>query len=73
MLPRFFELCVHKGVCDGVCILFCSDAPLFLNPLVMVVAEVDRDVGEPPTSPSITNALILYKTSFKVYLSEVPW
>ena len=68
MLPRFFELCVHKGVC----ILFCCDAPLFLNPLVMVVAEVDRDVGEPPTSQSITNALILYKTSFKVYLSEVP-
>ena len=39
----------------------------------MVVAEVDRDVGEPPTSQSITNALILYKTSFKVNLSEVPW
>ena len=38
----------------------------------MVVAEVDRDVGEPPTSQSITSALILYKTSFKVYLSEVP-
>ena len=40
---------------------------------LLVVAEVDRDVGEPPTSQSITNALILYKTSFKVYLSEVPW
>ena len=37
-----FSSCVSS---KGVCILFCSDAPLFLNPLVMVVAEVDRDVG----------------------------
>ena len=67
-VTRLFELCVH----NGVCVLFCSDAPLFLNSLVVVVAEVDRDVGEPPTSQSITNAFILYKTSFKVYLREVP-
>ena len=67
-----FSSCVSS---KGVCILFCSDAPLFLNPLVVVVsvvvAEVETDVGEPATSQSITNALIWYKTSFKVYLSEV--
>ena len=41
--------------------LFCSDAPLFFNSLVVVVVavEVDRSVGEPPTSQSITNAPIL--------------
>ena len=38
-VTRFFELCVH----NGVCMLFCSDTPLVLNPLVVVVAEVDRD------------------------------
>ena len=52
MLPRFFELCVHIGVS----MLFCSDAPLSLDPLV--VAEVVRDVGKPPTLQSITNASI---------------
>ena len=38
--------------------LFCSDAPLSLNPLVVVVAEVDKGVGEPPRSQLITNAPI---------------
>ena len=36
MLPRFFELCVHIGVS----MLFCSDAPLSFN--LLVVAEMGR-------------------------------
>ena len=63
-----FSSCVSTKV-----FAYCFVVMHLYSSTLLVVAEVDRDVGEPPTSQSITNALILYKTSFKVYLSEVPW
>lgn len=65
-----------RVLCAQRCLqMFCSDARLFLNSLVVVVVDWRKWTWAWGTSNITVNykCPYLYKTSFKFYLSMVPW